>query len=294
MPLNETDKAWIRQEIQNTSKRHGWSKVTGFIKDWSGLGIIVAIAIAALTQWTSYIEFRTHTGDRLTDIEKNLTSLNLKAQASLPAEEFQSTLTDLRSSIAIAKKESVKVDMHTIGVLQKKLVDTDSSASDFWPTVSTFVSYRSEIQSTPLSGNIPNCTDSLPSLNKVSSIRDLHEIDIAGGVYENCRVTLDSVQDQEKINSLLKNRNMLIIFKHCLVAYRGGNINLIVGWKNHHAKIGIGDVKVPVDAVMNGNAISFEDCIFDFVFSSAPPSNGREVTQALLGTSGNSLTLPRS
>ena len=72
MPLNETDKAWIRQEIQSAHKRRGFGKFTGFIKDWGGTSAAGAIVILAFTQWGAYVEFRTHTGDRLDTIERTI------------------------------------------------------------------------------------------------------------------------------------------------------------------------------------------------------------------------------
>jgi hypothetical protein len=292
MPLNETDKAWVRQEFQAAHKRHGFGKLTGFVKDWSGAGAAVAILLFVVLQWGTYVEFRTQTLDRLVQIEKNLTALNLKAQASLSSSEFQSALPDLKAALASAKKDNLKVGAQTIDALQKRLLDTSTNASDFWPAVSSFVSYRSQIQSTPLTANPPDCTDSLPTPNKVSAVTSPQTIEVSGGIYQNCRITLDSVQDQEKINEVLMHRNALITFKHCLVVYRGGNINLIVGWKNRHTKITLDDGTPPRYGIVNGNAISFEDCIFDFVVSVTPPYNGREVTQALLASPGNTVTLP--
>jgi hypothetical protein len=45
MPLNEADRAWIRQEIQSAHKRLGIGKLTGFIKDWSGTGAAAAVGL---------------------------------------------------------------------------------------------------------------------------------------------------------------------------------------------------------------------------------------------------------
>ena len=82
MPLNETDKSWVRLEIQSAHKRHGLGKLTGFIKDWSGTSAAVAILILALTQWGNYVEFRTHTSDRLDGLERDVHSLQ-RSQVNL-------------------------------------------------------------------------------------------------------------------------------------------------------------------------------------------------------------------
>ena len=65
MPLNETDKACIREHVRGAHERHGWGKFTGAIKDRGGAGAAITILILALTRWTTYIEFRTQTNDRL-------------------------------------------------------------------------------------------------------------------------------------------------------------------------------------------------------------------------------------
>jgi len=72
MPLNETDKAWVRETIREAHKSHGISRLTAFLKNWSGVGASVAILIFALTQWSAYVEFRTKTGDRLDQIDKTV------------------------------------------------------------------------------------------------------------------------------------------------------------------------------------------------------------------------------
>jgi hypothetical protein len=62
------------------SKREGWGKLTGFIKDWGGFGAAVAIIMFFIVQWTSLTEFRVNTNDRLDSIEKRL--LILRASES--------------------------------------------------------------------------------------------------------------------------------------------------------------------------------------------------------------------
>ena len=91
MPLNETDKAWIRQEIQAAHKRAGWSKLTGFVKDWFGAGAAITIIVLFFNQMNAYTEFRVHTNDRLEVIEKAL----LTIQASSAPKKVLSELASL-------------------------------------------------------------------------------------------------------------------------------------------------------------------------------------------------------
>jgi len=92
MPLNETDKAWVRENVKAAHERNGWGKLTGAIKDWSGAGAAIAILILGVTQWTAYIEFRTQTNDRLSIIEKKVTTSELQSQISLPQAAFDKAL----------------------------------------------------------------------------------------------------------------------------------------------------------------------------------------------------------
>ena len=54
MPLDETDEAWIRQEIAASHTRKGWGHVSGFLKDWGGLLGIGGLIVFVLTQWHVY------------------------------------------------------------------------------------------------------------------------------------------------------------------------------------------------------------------------------------------------
>lgn len=223
MPLNEIDKAWIRQEIQASHKRKGFGKLAGFIKDWSGTGGLIAILLFTLTQWTAYIEFRTDTKSRLTGIEKTLTQLALQNQASLPLSSFEKTLPDLKSVVESARKQNVKVSPNVLGGLQFNLINSDKNSPVYWPTVAQFIDYRSfDVSSWEARANLPNCTKSLPKPMVISSVESPTKATISRAVYEGCVFTLDSAEDNRMLNYELQNGYPLILFKHCLIVYRGG------------------------------------------------------------------------
>jgi hypothetical protein len=138
MPLNDADRAWIRQEIQAAHKRQGWGKLTGFIKDWSGASAAVGILIFLATQWSGYIEFRTGTNIRLQNIEdsiklirRELSPLQIGALSSLPAEKFQATLPQLKSALSSAKKEQVPVSPKVLSELQSNFFKRQSRQPRF-------------------------------------------------------------------------------------------------------------------------------------------------------------------
>jgi hypothetical protein len=105
MALNETDKSWIRETITNANKAHGWGKLKRFIKEWSGAGAAIAILLFGFSQWSSYIEFRTQTNDRLNTIEGQLKSVRETldknhAEASLAQAALEAKYGDQSSSIS--------------------------------------------------------------------------------------------------------------------------------------------------------------------------------------------------
>lgn len=69
MPLNETDKAWVRDEIRKSLRLTGFAKFTNLLKGWLPLLIGAALVAFVLNEWSGYVQFRTHTGDRLDTIE---------------------------------------------------------------------------------------------------------------------------------------------------------------------------------------------------------------------------------
>ncbi len=271
MPLNEMDRAWVRQEIQATPKRHGLEKLTGFIKDWGGLGGAVAILVFAATQWNSYIEFRAATNQRLGSIEKSLDKLNgtlsslqLTTHSSLTTGAFQSTLPELKSALVTAKKEKAPVAPKVINELQQKLLQSDPKAPDFWPAVGAFISYRSVLTHEDIANlqkSMPICTDHAPQ--NATLAQDVspgtQTVKINPALYENCQLQLDSPEQNAKISYFAQTFPALT-FRHCLVNYNGGLVQLRLGmWP-----------------------LTFENCLWNISLPGLPPPNGQKVTETLL------------
>jgi hypothetical protein len=310
MPLNETDKAWVRENIKAAHERRGWGKLTGAIKDWSGAGAAIAILILAVTQWTAYIEFRTQTTDRLGMIEKKLTTSELQSQASLPQSAFEKALPEVRSTVATARKDGISVPPAVIEGLRSKLLASNSATPDFWPTLSEFVSYRSALSyhataaPTPMIrvfslSTQPNCTDSLPKPMTIKEVVSPNEAINNRGLYENCRFELDSATQGQTLNAILRGKTPFITFKNCLIVYYGGEISLILAWDKEPFTMtivgrGPEDPSKIIHTTLSGPAIQFENCLFNLTFQNSPPPNGQRLSTTLLAQNPTSVSLPVS
>jgi hypothetical protein len=261
---------------------------------------VVAFGFLWLTGLTM---FMLHINDTLSGIshaqiaaENRFTQQAIVNYSALPPDEFKAVLPDLSSAIATAKRRDIKVPSKVIGDLQTKLI-ASAGAPSFWPTAAEFISYRSFNGAAAIaSGNLPNCTDSSPALGTVKEVYSPTQMSINPGTYENCRFTLDSAEDNARMNMFLTTVTPLIAFRHCLIVYRGGTINLILALKEYNAAYQVftnppasGTVNVSVD-----HTLEFHDCLFDITLQAAPPQPGQELTRFLLAESGGDIVLPLS
>ncbi len=322
MKLRDDDRRWLADEVSGQVKQafadtidefrpHGWKRVTNFIREWGIAGAIIAvfaallgIAAAAFYQATARVGkeaiFETNTGRDLEEIRKEIKAIQgdlalqgLINHASLPLSEFKVTLPAVGSAIAKAKQQEVKAATKVIDNLQQKLIASGESSPGYWPAAAAFISYRSfDKASGTLTLPMPNCTDHKPNPAKVKSVEDEHHMTIENSVYENCRFTLDSPLDNERINELLMNEATGITFKHCVVTYSGGEINLVVSFHDRPVMVTAVHGGKPIKStgtVNNPSTLRFDNCLFEFNFSGTPPLPGQQLTQAILATNASSL-----
>ena len=100
-------------------------------------------------------------------------------------------------------------------------------------------------------------------------------------------MTLDSTTDMAKINWLILHEAPFLTFRHCLIVYRGGPLNLIVELKSFPMMVQVGK-RPPTVQTFSGRTLRFENCRFDFAFSSPPPQEGQHFTSQLLAQSATS------
>lgn len=333
MKLRDDDKDWLRKEMASqvkeaisevvgTLRPHGARRVIFWLREWglaataiatplALLGMLITVSIFAASGMTKNTAFQTRTEDRLKIIEDTIVGIrgdlakqSMINHASLPLSDFKANLPDLGVAIATARQQQAKVSPTIISDLQQKLVataGTNASAVEspnFWPTAAEFISYRSEVTTGNFksSAGIPNCTDSDPNPFKVTEVGPIGNVKkIANAYYENCRFTLDSPQDDSRINTILEKKFPTIEFRHCLIIYRGGDFTLITyrSMKDVPTTATKGSGKgLRID--YNGPALQFVQCLFDFSMSNNVPKNGQELTRLLLAQGQSSLSIPIS
>lgn len=318
MAHRNDQKEFIRDEIKqqltlaiDAFKPHGWVKAAFFLRQLGPIATSIAVFVAvlgiaagAIYQATARVgkeaTFETNTDRDLKEIRDDIKAIRgelakqgLFNHASLPLSDFRASLPALSSAIATAKQQNVKVAPKVIGDLQQKIIAAGEGTPGFWPTAGEFISYRSQITATDFQGllrlDLPNCVDSDPTPQRVieGSI-EVPPMKVAPYYYDNCRFTLDSAQDDAKINSLLKNGTVVVAFRHCLIVYRGGQIDLRIVFSGRPSVISApGQNPVPVPVTLK--ALRFENCLFNFIMPSAPALQGQELTKRLLAESGSEI-----
>jgi hypothetical protein len=150
MPLNETDKAWIREAIRDANKSQGWGAFKRFVKDWSGFGAAVTILVFAATQWTAYVEFRTTTTDAIKGINRRLDSSadvsRLEKITLLPIDK--SGAEAARKVITDAKTASLNIPTDVVQSVGQKLVEASAIEPAAWQATAAFLDYKSSMNGT--------------------------------------------------------------------------------------------------------------------------------------------------
>lgn len=198
-----------------------------------------------------------------------------------------------------AQQQRITSDSTAIAEVIQDLLSIKDRNADFWKASTSLLNYRSfdisPRQTTGLStANLTDCTNSDPLPYKITEVGPVGEIKkYSNAYYENCRFTLDSLEDDKRINSIMLNRFPVIELRHCLIVYKGGDFSLITYWQPFlgpfHALTGKGTGGV---FKYTGPSLQFIECLFDFSVSNQMPERGQEITQGLLAQNGLSLILP--
>jgi hypothetical protein len=275
MPFSQENQEWIMAKIQEALRPNGWKRFANWLRYWGLIGVavtaflaLIAIAItlgiSALSGRTQEATFRGSTEQwqkttediesGIKEIREQLTSQSLAAYASLPLRDFKATLPDLRSSVAAARQQNVKVPPKVVDDLAQKMTAIDTNAPQFWPLAASLISYRASL----LVGGSGNWTlTSFPPCNGPV------DLDRAVGMPQ-ARLTEDSCYaelDGKKISRWDCIR--------CLVKYSGGPVSLR-------------------DVHFQGCLF-----VFDFQSKPATP-DGERLSKTLLASESQNVSLPAS
>ena len=150
MPLNDQDKAWIGQEIRSSHRRHGWSKLTGFIKDWIGVAAVIAIVLGAVSKWTDYVDFKAHTEDRLKGLEDGIkeikTALNeIRLQYAAANPQRPASTKEASEVLISARGADLRLNPDILSDAGTRFIGVVAQNPKAWATVKQFLDYRSFI-----------------------------------------------------------------------------------------------------------------------------------------------------
>jgi len=218
MALNETDRGWIKNTIAEALKEHfkGWKEV---LRIWSIPSISIAILLFAFTNWDKYVEFRTHTSDRLDTIELQLRNLRasqspgpvIKELGALSQKDFAKSLTAL--DIVVQKPVSeVNPEPSVLREINTRLLATPQSSPGYWPTVFRYIEFASSSVSKDLApphGSIVNLTLSDVVSRGPNTQEFSNQVIVLGGGsaeglrFENCRILFTAEP--------IKMRNLLFV-----------------------------------------------------------------------------------
>jgi hypothetical protein len=298
MPLNEVDKAWIRETIRNANKVQE-PGVLRRIKEWGGIALVVPFLILAVNQWTGYVEFRTSTNLKLTTIEGKLSNIEgqlarqqISSQSLLSPEDFKSNLPELNAAIDTAKSHNIETPTDVLDRLQQKMISTDEHASDYWPVAAALISYRSQnatsFDQDLLAPSLPNCVDSEPHPMMVTKVGPIgNPLEVTEAYYENCRFTLDSPKDDAFINMLIRTKYPTIVFKHCRIIYSGGSFVVISRIDEDNVPtIAMSGPGKGMTISFHGPTLQFSNCAFSFSAIPNIPENGKQMLKQFLAQSG--------
>lgn len=173
------------------------------IKSWSPVGAIVAIVLFVLLQWNGYTIFRTHTEDRLGDIEAAL-RVTRAAQApkavfdeiaNLDKKEFTKNLPALRATTE-QPISMVSPTASAIYKISQQLSSTRDDTPEYWPTALRFLQFASSHlgSKAPAPGSLADAIMYTGNIVRNTSLIPPDEtILLEGGSLENTELVRDRI-----------------------------------------------------------------------------------------------------
>jgi hypothetical protein len=247
--------------------------------------------------------------DTLEPFIQDVIKHQFESASKLPTATLQERLPAVQHLLEVAKEQQVKVDPVAFGRLSAKLQAIKVTTGGFWPAVGGLISYRSFLVGQDVAGlsqsALPVCTDRNPGGMEVDSVKvnpiagdkehNNATITIENAKYADCTLTLDSPEQADKINWILKHRMNKITFTHCVIIYRGGPINITMELNNEprilHYQPKPGAPEITSKVNVSGPTLTFMNCLFEFALPTIPTDSGQSFAKSMLPQNGSSIVL---
>ncbi len=216
-----------------------------------------------------------------------------ESASKLPIGTLQQRLPEVAHLVAAAETQKTKVDLKVLASLTNNLVRVSDKSEGYWPVAGDLINYRSfSIANSWSKENLPNCIDMKPETSTMVIPFLLNgksqKVETTLASFRNCRVTLDSARDGERLSAMLLHENTSVIgFFQCLVVYHGGPIAFPIAWKDHNVSSSSG-----VSLSVSANTLQFSDCLFDFSISPSSSIEAKQLTKLLLAQNTPTLKIP--
>jgi hypothetical protein len=173
---------------------------------------------------------------------------------ALPQKEFDDSLAEVKTTLAVAKSESISVPVPEV---QKKLKSSDRDKPEFWQASASLINYRSM---QPPTANLPDCLDDLNPRGSMYLAHGSKEVkDLKLPTYSNCKIALDDPRAREVFDREM--RTLGLVMNKCLVLWHGGPIVL------------------PANAPAS---LRFVDCYFEFTPGVPPDKPGKTLLASVM------------
>ena len=228
VPLNEQDKAWIRETIRDAHRQQGWGRIAKIFKDWGALGIAAGIAFFLLSQFGDYREFRGNVNARLTNIESQLTGIEehlTKIDGALAPQAIKDasihpdnpkSAAQVDQALNAATKAGITIDPAIVQEAGNKFIKASEQNPDAWQASLALLDYKTSKISIPLP-NHPNIPRVTLYVFKVPKGLPPPEQSVYGTA---------PPQDEALMNHIGINQNAKLASGDAVILLRGGNFEL--------------------------------------------------------------------
>jgi hypothetical protein len=208
--------------------------------------------------------------DTFIDLEKT----RLDKISKIGTVQFRNQLPEVAEAIKAVSALNISPPPDVLNSMRHNFLATDAGAPGYWLAASSFITYRSKQESgQSFEGQLPRCYDGPPAMRlKVGEQASIWTTPVE---WKNCVLNLEDEMPQKWWESLsgsklYKERVIgadpvhILLLTNCLVRYQGGPISSRV-----FTVLGF---------------TFFQNCLFEFSFSTAPPKEGGELSKALIAS----------